>query len=448
LGLKYLVNVVGLLRSNSYVVYDESTREAVIIDAGDDAWKIVEAVQRNRLKPSAIYATHCHFDHVMAVEDLKQAFNIPFYIHRADEEILMLNKEMTRQLLGIEIPDPPKVDGYVEEGMEIVIGNGRLKVLHTPGHSPGSVCYHTDSLLFSGDTLFQGSVGRTDAPGGSAEQLTHSIVEKLFKLPDDVEVLPGHGPSTTIGWEKRSNPFVEKTVYLDAGFMSLEELHRRIVACRLCPRLVKYRQRAAEKRPLRFRNETYWARPLPGFGDPAARLLVIGLAPAAHGGNRTGRMFTGDSSGNTLMRSLHRAGFANLDRSERADDGLVLTDAYLTAVVRCPPPENKPSKTEINNCIIYLKAELRLLQNIKVVVTLGRIAFQTYLSLVRSEGLLKKPLPEFRHGAVYRLEGMLYGRPLPVLIASYHPSRQNTNTGRLTQKMLDWVFLDARRFVG
>jgi len=230
--------------------------------------------------------------------------------------------------------------------------------------------------------------------------------------------------------------------------MSLEELHRRIVACRLCPRLVKYRQGAAEKRPPRFRNETYWARPLPGFGDPAARLLVIGLAPAAHGGNRTGRMFTGDSSGNTLMHSLHRAGFANLDRSERADDGLVLTDAYLTAVVRCPPPENKPSKTEINNCIKYLKAELRLLQNIKVVVTLGRIAFQTYLSLVRSEGLLKKPLPEFRHGAVYRLEGMLYGRPLPVLIASYHPSRQNTNTGRLTQEMLDWVFLDARRFVG
>jgi hydroxyacylglutathione hydrolase len=218
LGLKYLVNVVGLLRSNSYVVYDESTREAVIIDAGDDAWKIVEAVQRNRLKPSAIYATHCHFDHVMAVEDLKQAFNIPFYIHRADEEILMLNKEMTRQLLGIEIPDPPKVDGYVDEGMEIVVGNGRLKVLHTPGHSPGSVCYHTDSLLFSGDTLFQGSVGRTDAPGGSAEQLTHSIVEKLFKLPDDVEVLPGHGPSTTIGWEKRSNPFVGENGLFRRGF--------------------------------------------------------------------------------------------------------------------------------------------------------------------------------------------------------------------------------------
>jgi uracil-DNA glycosylase len=230
--------------------------------------------------------------------------------------------------------------------------------------------------------------------------------------------------------------------------MSFKTLYEEIVSCRLCPRLVKHRQWAAEHRPRRYSLDTYWARPLPGFGDPRARLLVVGLAPAAHGGNRTGRMFTGDSSGNTLMRSLHRAGFANLDRSERADDGLVLTDAYLTAVVRCPPPENKPSKTEINNCIKYLKAELRLLQNIKVVVTLGRIAFQTYLSLVRSEGLLKKPLPEFRHGAVYRLEGMLYGRPLPVLIASYHPSRQNTNTGRLTQEMLDWVFLDARRFFG
>jgi len=230
--------------------------------------------------------------------------------------------------------------------------------------------------------------------------------------------------------------------------MSFEALYEEIVSCRLCPRLVKHRRWAAEHRPRRYSLDTYWAKPLPGFGDPHARLLVVGLAPAAHGGNRTGRMFTGDSSGNTLMRSLNRAGFASSDRSERADDGLVLTDAYLTAVVRCPPPENKPSKTEINNCIKYLKAELQLLRNIKVVVTLGRIAFQTYLRLVRGEGVLKQPVPEFRHGEVYRLEGMLYGRPLPVLIASYHPSRQNTNTGRLTQKMLDQVFLDARSFVG
>jgi len=230
--------------------------------------------------------------------------------------------------------------------------------------------------------------------------------------------------------------------------MSFEALYEQIVSCRLCPRLVKYRQWVAEHRPPRYRHDTYWAKPLPGFGDPNARLLVIGLAPAAHGGNRTGRMFTGDSSGNTLMRSLHRAGFANLERSERVDDGLVLTDAYLTAVVRCPPPENRPSKDEIDNCIGYLKTELQLLRNVKVVVTLGRIAFQTYLSIVRREGVLNRPSPVFRHGAVYRLEGELYRRHLPTLIASYHPSRQNTNTGRLTQGMLDRVFLDARMLCG
>ncbi len=208
MALRYFVNEVGLLRSNSYIVYDEVSREAVIIDAGDDAWKILATIQRNRLKPKAIYATHCHFDHVMAVDDLKQALNIPFYIHSSELEILAVNKEMVRSFLGIEISDPPFPDGYVEEGQVIEVGGERIKVIHTPGHSPGSVCYYGENLLFSGDTLFKGSVGRTDGPGGDPVKLANSIVNKLFKFPDSVDVLPGHGPATTLGWEKKNNPFV------------------------------------------------------------------------------------------------------------------------------------------------------------------------------------------------------------------------------------------------
>ncbi|MCS7129143.1 MAG: MBL fold metallo-hydrolase, partial [Candidatus Caldarchaeum sp.] len=158
--------------------------------------------------PRAIYATHCHFDHVMAVEDLKQTLDVPFYIHPADRDILLKGKELTRSFLGIEVPDPAKPDGYVEEGDAVEVGGERLKVIHTPGHSPGSVCYYTEGLLFSGDTLFQGSIGRTDAYGGDTDKIVDSIVNKLFQLPDSVEVLPGHGPSTNLGWEKRNNPFV------------------------------------------------------------------------------------------------------------------------------------------------------------------------------------------------------------------------------------------------
>ncbi|MEM2593012.1 MAG: uracil-DNA glycosylase [Thermofilaceae archaeon] len=230
--------------------------------------------------------------------------------------------------------------------------------------------------------------------------------------------------------------------------MSLDDLNARIISCRLCPRLVRHREKAAENPPPRYRLEKYWAKPLPGFGDVNARLLVIGLAPAAHGGNRTGRMFTGDSSGNTLMKSLYRAGFANIDRSENRDDGLILKDAYLTAVVRCAPPGNKPNSSEVNNCVQYLAEELRLLDKVKVCVTLGRLAFSTYIRLLRREGFLQSRRLVFRHGAVYKLEGTLYGRPIPTLIASYHPSRQNTNTGRLTQRMLDAVFLKAKAIVG
>lgn len=208
---------MGLLRSNSYVVFDEETREAVLIDAGDDAWLILETIHDNRLKLKAVYATHCHFDHVLAVNDLRQVVRVPFYIHRDDLETLMMGREMTRRFLGIDVPDPPSPDGFVEEGMNIEVGSTSLRVIHTPGHSPGSVCYYGEKILFSGDTLFKGSVGRTDAPGGSTEQLVKSIVDKIFTLPDDVRVFPGHGPETTIGWEKKHNPFVGENGYFRLG---------------------------------------------------------------------------------------------------------------------------------------------------------------------------------------------------------------------------------------
>ncbi len=206
--LRYITNAVGMLLSNSYILYDEDSREAIIIDAGDDAWKILESIQDNRLKIKGIYATHCHFDHVLAVDDLRDSLGCEFYIHPDDREILASLKEHTRMFLGIEVPDPPRADGYVNEGDEIRVGNYRVSVLHTPGHSPGSVCYHVGNLLFSGDTLFRASIGRTDGPGGDAKKIVESIHSKLFTLPDDTQVLPGHGPATSIGYEKEHNPFV------------------------------------------------------------------------------------------------------------------------------------------------------------------------------------------------------------------------------------------------
>lgn len=223
----------------------------------------------------------------------------------------------------------------------------------------------------------------------------------------------------------------------------LENLNRRIISCRKCPRLTTYRERVALNPPRRFRGERYWAKPLTGFGDIKARILIVGLAPAAHGGNRTGRMFTGDSSGNTLITSLYRAGLANKPSSERADDGLILRDAYVTAVVRCPPPGNKPSKSEISNCLAYLVEEMHALENVRVFVALGRIAFDTLVRIFKMDGLLGGVKPVFRHGATYRLGGDIHGRPTTILVASYHPSRQNTQTGRLTQPMLDRLFQSA-----
>jgi uracil-DNA glycosylase family 4 len=189
----------------------------------------------------------------------------------------------------------------------------------------------------------------------------------------------------------------------------------------------------------RFRAWTYWARPVPGFGDPEARLLVVGLAPAAHGGNRTGRIFTGDESGNWLYAALHRAGFANQPHSRDRDDGLRLRDAFVTAVARCAPPANRPTVAEIATCRRYLVAELRLLPRLRAVVALGKVAHDGFLAAERSRGAaLPRPLPRFAHGAEHRLASGV------TLLSSYHPSQQNTFTGKLTRPMLDAVFARAR----
>ena len=224
---------------------------------------------------------------------------------------------------------------------------------------------------------------------------------------------------------------------------SLDTLRTRIVACRLCPRLVRHRETVARRPPRRYQGERYWARPLPGFGAPGARLLIVGLAPAAHGGNRTGRMFTGDTSGQWLARALWETGFASQPTSTQAGDGFTLRDAYITAAVRCAPPGNKPTPLELATCQRYLAAELRLLQRVRVVVALGRIAFEAFLRARRAAGQPDlTPKPRFAHGAATRLpEGT-------VLIASYHPSQQNTFTGRLTRPMLRRVFREARRLLG
>jgi uracil-DNA glycosylase family 4 len=186
----------------------------------------------------------------------------------------------------------------------------------------------------------------------------------------------------------------------------------------------------------------YWGKPLPGFGDPAGRLLILGLAPAAHGGNRTGRMFTGDGSAQFLMAGLHRFGFASQPTSVSANDGLRLRSAYMTAVVRCAPPENKPTRKEVQTCKRYWIEELRFLPNVRVVLALGRVAFETYVKFLKECGLVTQGF-KFYHGALYRPPS-----PHPALIASYHPSRQNTQTGRLTEPMFDAVLRKVQRFVG
>jgi len=222
---------------------------------------------------------------------------------------------------------------------------------------------------------------------------------------------------------------------------SWEELNSQIVLCEACPRLVDYRQEVARTKRRTFREWEYWGRPVPGFGDRNAQLLMVGLAPGAHGSNRTGRMFTGDSSGDTLTAALFRAGFANQPTSQRIDDGLKLHDAFITAVVRCVPPKNRPTRQEQINCRGYLARELDLLSSVRVVLVLGRIAFEGYLALLRERDADIPRLP-FGHGACYQFEPTL-----PALVVSYHPSRQNTQTGRLTHAMLDAVFRQIRELL-
>jgi uracil-DNA glycosylase family 4 len=215
-------------------------------------------------------------------------------------------------------------------------------------------------------------------------------------------------------------------------------LDAEIHACRQCPRLVEWREERAADPPRRFRGEDYWAQPLDGFGDPAARVAIIGLAPAAHGANRTGRVFTGDRSGEWLYAALHRAGFANRPISERRDDGLRLRDAYVTAVVRCAPPANRPTPAERDNCLPYLERELELLDRCATIVALGAFAWDGALRAIRAQGgEVPKPRPKFGHGAETAA-----GRW--TLLGCYHPSQQNTFTGRLTEPMLDAVLARAR----
>lgn len=220
----------------------------------------------------------------------------------------------------------------------------------------------------------------------------------------------------------------------------LEALENRIVRCRLCPRLVQYRELVARTRRRAYLNWEYWGRPVPGFGDPKARLVVIGLAPAAHGGNRTGRVFTGDRSGDFLYRALYQTGFASQPVSVSRDDGLALHDAWVTAAVRCAPPANKPLPEEIRTCRPYLEGELDRLPA-RVVVALGRLAFEVYLAILRDRGVIRSRAAfPFAHGAQY-----VTAPGQPLLIASYHPSQQNTQTGKLTEPMLRQVFARARR---
>jgi len=221
-----------------------------------------------------------------------------------------------------------------------------------------------------------------------------------------------------------------------AGFDSLQ---KEIVRCRKCPRLVRWRELVAREKVRRYSRQQYWGRPVPAFGSPDARLIVVGLAPAAHGGNRTGRMFTGDGSGDWLYEALYRYGFANRAASVGPGDGLLVKDCLITAVARCAPPQNRPTAGEIASCRGYLRRELELADHAGVVLVLGRVAFQVFLRLRReSGGRPEGPAPEFCHGGEWALPGGLR------LLSSYHPSRQNTQTGRLTRPMFHDVFRRAR----
>ena len=224
---------------------------------------------------------------------------------------------------------------------------------------------------------------------------------------------------------------------------ALDELHRNITNCRRCPRLVRWREASAKKPPRRYLGMEYWARPLPGFGDPKARLLIVGLAPAAHGGNRTGRMFTGDRSGDWLYGALHAAGFANQANSEHRDDGLKLSDCYITAAVHCAPPANKPALVEFRRCRPFLVQELKLFGQARVVIVLGKIAFDSFLAAYQENS---GACPSRGRSSATALSVLLPDNVR--LICSYHPSQQNTFTGKLTRPMFQSIFDQARAALG
>lgn len=224
---------------------------------------------------------------------------------------------------------------------------------------------------------------------------------------------------------------------MGSSCVAFSSLADRITSCELCPRLRTHCEEIAKVKKKAFKDWDYWGKPLPGFGDPHAKLIILGLAPAAHGGNRTGRMFTGNGSGDWLIKALYEAGFANQPVSQNRDDGLELCSAYITALARCAPPGNKPTRKEIENCAPYLTEELMLLREAKLVLTLGRIAFDSYLARRPDRAATSKPV--FKHGALYDL-----GNP-PLIVASYHPSRQNTQTRRLTWQAWTNVFTEIRR---
>jgi uracil-DNA glycosylase family 4 len=228
-----------------------------------------------------------------------------------------------------------------------------------------------------------------------------------------------------------------------APAVPVARIEEEVVACTRCSRLRDYCTAVAREKRRAYRDQEYWGKPVPAFGDPAARLLIVGLAPAAHGANRTGRMFTGDSSGNFLYRALHATGFASQPVSVARGDGLTLRNCFITASLRCAPPANKPLPQELRNCRPFLERELDALDRVRVVVALGRIAFDTYLGILRDRGQIgSRGAFKFGHNAVHKMGGTL-----PVLISSYHPSQQNTSTGKLTDSMLRAVFRNAARLI-
>jgi uracil-DNA glycosylase len=223
---------------------------------------------------------------------------------------------------------------------------------------------------------------------------------------------------------------------------TLHTLERQVIACRKCPRLVTWREEVAQTKRKAYLDQTYWGKPVPGFGDPHARIMIVGLAPGAHGSNRTGRMFTGDASGDFLYPALHRAGFANQPYANDSGDGLALNDVFISAICRCVPPQNKPKAVEIHNCLPWLTAEIALLPHLQGFVALGRIAFDNLLRLYPFQDKHQRK-PAFRHNAFYKL-----GEGIPWLLASYHPSQQNTLTGRLNEAMFAAVWDHVRLLIG